>query len=357
MTDVITRWEQVTPAWLTDTLRAKGYLPLGQVTAVEQKDTFNTTTSLVVRFVLDYSTDAPATAPRRMFMKMTKSGEAEDFAARVGPKEVALYNGIAGTATERWVPHCYSAAYAAETDTFHLLLEDLTDSHTQPEWPLPPLQEQCEQAIDCLANIHAFWWDHPQLGKEMGSDPDNSELSTLLGDAQALFASFVDFMGDRLSSERRSIYEQVLASAPGLMQRFLQEKNLTLTHGDAHLWNFLYPHDMKNDTVRLVDWQSSDTSIGAADLAYMMALHWFPERRARLEKPLLRRYHDRLIESGISGYAWDDCWYDYRFSTILNLFIPVWQWSVKLWASIWWPHLERSFLAYEDLGCAELLDM
>ncbi len=73
MSEVIPSFEQVTPAWLTETLRAKGCLPRGQVTAVEKKETSPTVTSLVVRFVLHYSPDAPATAPRRLFMKMTKS--------------------------------------------------------------------------------------------------------------------------------------------------------------------------------------------------------------------------------------------------------------------------------------------
>ena len=132
MSEVISSFEHVTPAWLTEILRAKRYLPRGQVTAIEKKETSPTITSLVVRFVLHYSPDAPETAPRRMFMKMSKSGEVEDFAAHVGPKEVAFYNGIAGTSIERWVPHCYSAAYSVEADTFHLLLQDLAESHCHP---------------------------------------------------------------------------------------------------------------------------------------------------------------------------------------------------------------------------------
>lgn len=356
MQKIITDPAQVTPVWLTETLRAKGDLPQGEVTTVEKKDSSTSVTSLIVRFVLDYSAEAPETAPRHMFMKMTKPREIESFAAGVGSREVAFYNGVAGTSIERWVPRCYSAAYSAETDAFHLLLEDLTDSHFQTEWPVPPLQQHCEQAIDCLANIHAFWWDHPRLGKDIGGSPDQSEFGTVLVQAEPMLAAFVDFMGDRLTSGRRAIYERILTAGPKLAERFMQEKNLTLMHGDTHLWNFLYPHDIEKDTVRLFDWQSSDTGIGVADLAYMMALHWFPERRARLEQPLLRRYHNRLMENGITGYSWDQCWYDYRLSATLNPFIPIWQWSVKLPASIWWHHLERSFLAFEDLQCAELLN-
>lgn len=105
--------------------------------------------------------------------------------------------------------------------------------------------------------------------------------------------------------------------------------------------------------MRLIDWQSCEIGVGPADLAYMIALHWFPERRAHLEVPLLRHYHNRLLEGGITTYSW----YDYRLSAINNLLIPVWQWFVKIPASIWWHHLERGFLAFDDLKCAELLNM
>jgi len=34
---------------------------------------------------------------------------------------------------------------------------------------------------------------------------------------------------------------------------------------------------------------------------------------------------------------------------------PMGQWAAKLWPAIWWPHLERAMLAFEDLQCRELL--
>ena len=85
------------------------------------------------------------------------------------------------------------------------------------------------------------------------------------------------------------------------------------------------------------------------DLAYLMAVHWFPDRRARLEQPLLRRYHRRLEEHGVQGYSWDDCWLDYRYSVFRCLQIPLWQRSAGFPAASWWSHLERTLAAYDSL--------
>jgi hypothetical protein len=40
---------------------------------------------------------------------------------------------------------------------------------------------------------------------------------------------------------------------------------------------------------------------------------------------------------------------------VRQLSVPVFQHANKLSALIWWSHLERIFLAFDDLGCEELL--
>ena len=107
--------------------------------------------------------------------------------------------------------------------------------------------------------------------------------------------------------------------------------------------------------MRLIDWASWRIGIATRDLAYMMALHWYPERRVRLERPLLHRYHERLVAHGVRDYSQDALIEDYRLAALLQLTTPVWQATLDLPAAVWWSHLERSMLAFEDLGCAELL--
>ena len=69
----------------------------------------------------------------------------------------------------------------------------------------------------------------------------------------------------------------------------------------------------------------------------------------------MKRYHDGLVKQGVEDYDREDCWHDYKVSVIRNLFIPVWRWSVKLSPDAWWPHWEKTVLAFQDLECAELL--
>src|SRR5208282_2469656 len=99
------------------------------------------------------------------------------------------------------------------------------------------------------------------------------------------------------------------------------------------------------DDVRFFDWDSWRIGAGSGDLAYMMAIHWYPDRRARFERLLLDRYHAALISHGVDGYdrrALDD---DYRLSVLWQITIPVWQAAYNIPSGIWWHHLERIFLA------------
>jgi hypothetical protein len=138
--------------------------------------------------------------------------------------------------------------------------------------------------------------------------------------------------------------------------RFLGRNHMTVVFEDVHAGNFLYPRDPSRHSLKMIDWEQWHVNIGPHDLAYMMGLFWFPERRARLELPLLHRYHERLVAGGVQGYSWDECWADYRLSIARTLFVPVWQWGRERPPDIWWNHLERISSAFEDLQCIELFN-
>ncbi|HZG43846.1 MAG TPA: hypothetical protein VEY93_12845, partial [Longimicrobium sp.] len=259
---------------------------------------------------------------------------------------------------------CYDAAYSTETGTAHVLLEDVSETHTQTNAPLPPTLRDCELAIDCLAQLHAHFWEHPQLGTEIGKLTSEREFESLAQTLRAHLTGFTDFLGDRLPAERIAIYERVLDGPMHPWRRMLKAEGLTLSHGDAHWWNFLYPRDDTDDngdddathTALIFDWHLWHVDIPLKDLAFMIAFNWYPQRRARLEQKLLRRYHAALVERGVKNFSWTDCWHDYRQAVIRELFVPVWQWSSGMRPAVWWSNLEKIWMAFEDLRCAELLD-
>lgn len=341
------------PDQLTERLRASRALPSGRVTAVHAGERRTTILSTIVPLRVEYSLDAPGDAPPRLLLKTSRDG-LDPGLWSVGEREVAFYRQAAPLMPEGPLPRCYDAECAS--GRFHLLLEDLSDTHViLTAWPIPPPVEACERIVDTWAAFHAFWWKHPSLGREVGAFLDAATLARFATEHRGRYERFAETLGDRLGPEARAVYARVWDAR----ERFYTPARLyatyTLVHGDAHVWNLFYPRPGIASGIRIIDWDAWRIGRGAADLAYMIAVHWYPERRARLEARLLERYHAGLLAHGVTGYSLERLWEDYRISVIGQLAIPVWQQAAGLHPSIWWPHLHRLLAAFDDLGCAALL--
>jgi hypothetical protein len=346
--NVITKPEQVTTEWLTAILRKAGVLPRGAVQTVISTPVGS---NLQMRLTFTEASDAPT----RLFLKLAQR-DLEFGIEGIGSKEVTFYNAIASSMDKLPVVRCYDAVY--EGGCSHILLEDLSETHiAHPPAQIAPPEAHCAMMVDALAQLHAYWWDDARLGNGVGTCPSAQSIQEMLDEVASFYPSFVDYLGDRLPAKRCAIYERAFASAAPVYIRRVTSKHITMIFEDVHIGNFLYPRDPSKDRLRMIDWEQWGIRIGAHDLAYMMALFWFPERRARLEIPLLKRYYERLLAGGVQGYTWDDLWYDYRLSVIAHLFNPIWQqhYAGERMVDVWWNHLERIFLAYEDLHCSELL--
>mgnify|MGYP003694226113 CR=1 FL=1 len=339
---------------LTDALRRSGTLGDGRVCNVVVESARATVLSRILRLSLTYEA-AAAGAPSSIILK-TGHPERAGGAWYAGRQEVAFYDQVASAMPAGLVPRCFEAFYDVDTRDGYLLLEDLTDSHViATAWPLPPTMEQCERILQARARFHAAWWDDPRLGASVGTWTDVDATDRYLKTFAERFARFTDRMGDRLTRERRDLFERLLDAAPRLLARYHSHRNVTIVHGDAHVWNSFLPREGGGDDVRLFDWDLWRIDCASDDLAYMMAMHWYPDLRRRIERPLLDRYHAALVAHGVRGYdrrALDD---DYRLSVLWQITTPVWQATNDIPPVIWWNNLERILLAVDDLGCRDLL--
>lgn len=342
--------EEVTPEWLTDVLRREGCLARGEVAGVRVALSRALVVSSVARLEVSYT--AGAEGPARLFLKLSTPRVQPHFSRR----EVDFYKTVARASPELPLVRCYDAAFSEHSGAAHLLLEDLMETHAQPPVPLPPSVRDCELAVESLAMLHARWWESPRLGVDIGTlttEAEFEELRTLL--AKHL-AGFADFLGDRLLPQRLKTYERILAGPMTPWRRMLRREGLTVTHGDAHWWNFLFPRADDGGPAVIFDWHLWHVDAPLKDLAYLIALNWYPSRRALFEQGLLRRYHETLAGAGVAAYGWEACLRDYRVQIIRELFVPVWQWSSGLEPTHWWSSLERIWLAFEDLNCVELIE-
>lgn len=339
------------PEYLTEALRRCGVLGQGRVSDVVVDSSKATILSRILRLRLSYeggSADVPASV-------ILKTGLPERASARWngGQSEVAFYTQIAVAMPQRLVPRCFEAVWDEDARDWHLLLEDLTDSHlVLSHWPMPPTRPQSEEILAARARVHAAWWDDPRLGTTIGTwlGPHDPQIQQFAEE----FERFADRVGDRLPAERRFVYERLIEEGHRLNARYHAHRNMTLLHGDAHVWNVFLPRNGGSD-VRLFDWDGWRIGVGTHDLAYMMALHWFPDHRRRHECALLDRYHDELLVHGVTGYDRRALHDDYRLSALWQIATPVWQAANNIPSGIWWHHLERIFLAIDDLGCLDLL--
>jgi thiamine kinase-like enzyme len=344
--------ESVTPEALTLALRRSGVLGEARVSEVAVESTRETVLSRISRLRPIYVGDAPGAPPTLIL----KTGLPERLTTGWARQETAFYAQVAAATPSGLVPRCFEAEWNAETNHSLLLLEDLSDTHRiVTTWPLPPTLNECEAILRAWARFHGHWWDDPRLDSSIGRWGDAEAVEQHLRRLADKVAQFEDRLGDRLPRERRDLYHSLLDCAPRLLKRTDSRRAVTIVHGDAHVWNCFLPRDGGSD-IRLFDWDSWGLGVAADDLAYMMAVHWYPDRRRRMERPLLDAYHAALLAQGVRGYdrrALDD---DYRLSALWHIMTPAWQAAANIPTVIWWNNFERIHLAVEDLGCRELLE-
>ena len=338
---------------LTDVLHHCGAPGPARVDGVTVAGTFVKQRSHTRRLRLSYQ-GAAGDAPQSLILKMGHLDSA-GRSAYANRREIAFYRDIAPSLPAGVVPRCFEAVESTDTTPWHLLLEDLSDSHSlATEHPLPPSQAQCESIMVAWAKFHAAWWDDPRLGASVGTWPA-ADWEQYLPSFAGELAVFIGQHGQVMPPERRELYRRLLDQGPRLLARLHARRNVTLVHGDAHWWNCFVPRDASGD-VRLIDWEGWSVDTATSDIAYMMAMLWYPDMRRRLERPLLDRYHAALLAQGVRGYdrqALDD---DYRLSVLWLILRPVRQAAFNIPPRVWWPNLERIFLAVDDLGCRDLLN-
>ena len=348
--------EDATPGWLTAVLHRNAVATETQVSAVEVTLRKELPISTVCRLGITYADPVDENSPPSLFLKLPRVGTqgpvSDDHA------EVEFYQTCASMIGCPPLIRCYDAA--ATLVRSHILLEDLTETHSQPEQERAPSEEMSRQAVKALAKSHAACWGTVISDLGCGMSDFRHDKASYRGDpfdlekfTENLNRTVTEFLNvaDVTVAHGRE-YRRMLDAADEIWGRLTRQEHVTVTHGDMHWWNFLYPKDANADDVRLFDWHLWHIDLGARDLAFLLALGGFAEPRPSLEEDLLRVYHNAL---GVKSYSWEMLLEDYRWSAIRNLNIPVIFWSQGKHYSTWQTALRRAFDAYERLECGALV--
>jgi aminoglycoside phosphotransferase (APT) family kinase protein len=348
---VVSSQRDITAAWLASTLRAAGWLPDGDVKTLSVTRWRSKTMSDLYRLEATYTRNE--IAPASFILKAARADERSSVANRRRWKEHEFYTRVAPVMEDPPVPRPFAAEYTPGNRQSHLLLEDLTATHWSTPAPLPPTPHQLRGEIDCLAQIHSWWWNHPDLGG-VTAERDDAWIAVRSAAMQRRLDRFLAAVGEHLPESSRSALETVIRAWPTLLRR-TAARPLTVVHGDAHPWNFLTPRDRGEARTCLLDWEGWSIEPGPHDLASLLALHLPVSERRALEEELVERYVACLAERGVTGYGIATGWDDYRRAVARRVLSPAGLWARGSRARSWWPALEHITAAFHDLRCEEIL--
>jgi hypothetical protein len=335
---------------LTSALRTAGTLRDGDVVSVEITGQRQTSVSHLRFLSVEFSPGTTPELPKRFLLKWPQD---QSPAPDRGGAETTFYRELAPGLSSPPIAGCLATASRTSEQQW-LILEDLRDTHACPPWPERPSDAQLRAAVGVLAQLHSRWWDASGEGVAPGAPHTEASLRAMIHEIGAHLPAFIKDLGNDLSGADRDVLETVFSSSFKPWLRLVEPHDLTVIHGDAHTWNFLFPRS-GDGTPYLIDWQTWHRDTGARDLAFLMALHWDAPMRQRLERPLLQHYHQTLIEADTRTYTFDDLWLDYRRCVVRNLTFPIIFWSRGFPREIWRYRLDCALAAYRDLDAAQLL--
>jgi thiamine kinase-like enzyme len=144
------------------------------------------------------------------------------------------------------------------------------------------------------------------------------------------------------------------------MQQWIASPPLTVVHGDFRMDNLFFGTRPGDRAVAAVDWQGILRAKAVQDLAYLLSGSVPIEDRRTHERDLIARWHDTLVEGGVTDYSMDQAWEDYRRAVLYGWTIAVVIAGTldpsnergKAWMS---EYVKRSVAAIEDHDLVPLL--
>lgn len=355
--NVITSLEQVTTEWLTAVLSQSGTLTQGTVTAVTT-DAGRGNWSESGSLQLEYSPDAQGERPLRLFLKLVNAdtGDGEYF----GSSEVDYYLRDYVDVPDAPLLRYYDGRYSPTLHRYHLLLEDVSASHTIACNKSPTLEYGLALA-EAFAILHDRWWGAARLAEANAPIHDATHIRRWVAIGEPGAAHIINHCAGALKPHWPAAIGDVFAHHPqAMIQRSQDANGFTLFHGDAGCYNIMVPREGVGP-IYLIDRQPFDwdltTWLGVYDLAYAIALEWDVDARRQWERPILRHYHATLKRRGVQGYSWEQLWDDYRLCLAMGVYIAVeycrGQYNPET-QRVWLPMLQKALTACDDLNCAEL---
>lgn len=329
-TRVLRRPEDVSHEWLEQALGRK----VRRLERVENAGTWSTHARL----------KAFVEGDAKPMLLRVKIGSAEVF----GRDEVEYYLRHFEGLADAPLVKCHHAA--ADATHYHLLLDDVADTHRN-QFDVVPTERYGRAFAEAAARLHAHRWPQPS--------PDTSALDRALQPARAGLRTMLDAMATGFSATECEQVRELFEWHPSALRARLDDpQGFTWVHGDLNPGNVLAPIE-GDGPIFLIDHQpfagsSLQSWLGVGDMAHAMVVWWPVDARRALERPLVAHWHAQLVARGIEGYPLSRAWEDYRLCALQGIYVPAaWCSEPKTVATmrwVWEPQLRRVLAAAADFS-------
>ena len=313
---------EITPDWLTETLRASkstlSRISSAHLARIGEDASFSG--GSLYRITLTYDPADPEAPPSLVAKLSPHAPEARDLMRTANAREVAFYRNQPQP-NPLPVPRCYHADFDPETGASILLLQDLCD-HRSVQFIKGCGPADAKRVVEALATLHAKWWNVPALANFSGASmlmeyPLDQVWPHYLDKMQSLLQGiditelFLEF-GTFIAQNQTQVFNRILETAP-----------ITRLHGDLQADNVMFAKPDGSAGAVLFDWQFAGKGRGPSDLGYFLISSVDPAQRRNMERGLVAHYHAELLRQGVTGYSLAQCWTDYLQSVAGKLVMTV----------------------------------
>ena len=271
----------------------------------------------LARIELAYTEDT-ATAPHSLIVKFAASRSDTREMAReqnLYRREIGFYRDIGQDVGIR-VPACYHSEFDEASQHFVMLLEDMAPGEASDQVE-GTSKETSRLVIENFARLHAKWWNSDKLEdydwakwiiREMSMDEGLERLRESIREVEET-GKF-----DAYPEMKRLMY----LLPPLFRMQPAPPYPFSLAHGDLRSDNIIQPTQAGGEFC-VLDWQLAGKGDPVNDIARWLVQSISVEDRRETEQELLRLYHDKLVEHGVTGYSYKAFINNYKTNLVVIL--------------------------------------
>ena len=269
------------------------------------------------------STGSCRERPNSVVVKLAATDPASRAAGKIQgcyAKEVGFYRDIQ-TRVEVRTPHCYFAAIAEDETNHVLVLEDVSPAR-QGDQLKGCSVDQASLGLEQLALFQGPLWRNPELLEIdwlRASKPE--ERQQVIALFCGLHTQFLQRYKEQLTPEVEQVVGWLGSNLPELPDG---EDSMCLTHSDFRSDNLLFGDGVLAPKITVVDWQTLRLGPGPRDAAYFLGGSLSVEHRRKHERSLLESvYYKTLLNLGVEGLSFEECWVEYRRGALAGVMMVV----------------------------------